>query len=69
MSHQNWERKKDQVIIRRGRRREIAKESQRWLEEQIWRMKEMEEGSEAGGKGCDEQRRKNSFVSEDHSPL
>ena len=61
--------KKDQVIIRRGRRREIAKESQRWLEEQIWRMKEMEEGSEAGGNSWAEQRRKNCFVSEDHSPL
>ena len=61
--------------MRRGRRREIAKESKKvrdGLEEQQWRMKEMEEGREASRKSCDgkdKDRGGNSFVSVAHSPL
>ena len=62
MTCDNEEREKERDCKR-------EQESQRWSEEQVKRMKEMEEGSEAGGNSWAEQRRKNCFVSEDHSPL
>ena len=62
-SSDNEERQKE-----RDRKREEG--SQRCFEERICQMKEMEEeGSKAGRQSCDEQRKKNKFVSENHSPL